>query len=76
MLYTPYFCVIIIKIDVVMEKERKFDWCVRYYDPMADEFMYSTYYDLTASEIEKIVASYVASRADFIVRVFKEYKVF
>ena len=59
-----------------MKTERKFTWCVRYYNVMTCNVEYRIYNDWTTSEINHFVAGFVASHKDYIVRVFKNYKRF
>lgn len=59
-----------------MKTERKFTWCVRYYNVKTGNVGYYMYPDWTAREINDFVADFVASHKDYIVRVFKGYKKF
>lgn len=59
-----------------MKTERKFTWCVRYFNVLTGNVEYRIYYDWTTSEIEEFVADFDASHEDYIVRVFKNYKKF
>lgn len=61
---------------MVMKKERKFTWCVRYYDVMSGSVDYRVFTSLTASEISKEVTDFLDSNENYIVRVFKNYKHF
>lgn len=61
---------------MVMKKERKFTWCVRYYDITSRSVDYRIFASLTASEISKEVADFLDSNENYIVRVFKYYKYF
>ena len=59
-----------------MKKERKFTWCVRFYDAMSDDVIYRVYVDLTVREINKEVLNFIDSNDNYVVRIFKNYKVF
>lgn len=59
-----------------MKKERKFTWCVRFYHVMSGSVTYCVYTDLTACEINKEILDFVDSNDDYVVRIFKNYKVF
>ena len=59
-----------------MKTERKFTWCVRYYNVKTGNVEYCVYSDWTAREINDFVADFVASHKDYIVRIFKNYKKF
>lgn len=59
-----------------MKKERKFTWCVRYYDVMSDTVRYRVYVGLTVREINKEVLDFIDSNDGYVVRIFKNYKVF
>lgn len=59
-----------------MKTERKFTWCVRYYDVKSGNVEYRMYYDWTIREINELVVDFVASHKDYVVRIFKNYKAF
>lgn len=59
-----------------MKKERKFTWCVRFYNVMSDSVDYRVYVGLTVREINKEVLDFIDSNDDYVVRIFKNYKVF
>lgn len=59
-----------------MKKERKFTWCVRFYNVMSGSVDYRVYVDLTTREINKEVLDILNSNGGYVVRVFKSYKVF
>ena len=61
---------------MIMKTERKFTWCVRYYNVITGNVGYYMYSDWTTREINKFVVDFVASHKDYIVRVFKNYKKF
>lgn len=56
------------------KKERKFNWCIRYYNTKTGNVGYHTYFDWTASEVSDLVADFVASHKDYIVWLFKQFK--
>lgn len=64
------------KKDMVMKTERKFTWCVRYYDVKSGNVEYRVYFNWTTREINEFVADFVASHENYVVRVFKSYKSF
>lgn len=59
---------------MIMKTERKFTWCVRYYNVKSGSVEYRMYFDWTASEINEFVADFVASHEGYLVRIFKNYK--
>lgn len=59
-----------------MKKERRFTWCVRFYNVMSGSVDYRVYVDLTVREINKEVLNFIDSNGDYVVRIFKNYKVF
>lgn len=59
-----------------MKTERKFTWCVRYYNVKTGDVGYYTYSNWTTREISDFIADFVASHKDYIIRVFKSYKKF
>lgn len=59
-----------------MKKERKFDWCVRFYSVKTGSVNYRVFYGWTAREINSYVFSYTECYGDYIIKVFKEYKSF
>ena len=62
MLISPYLCGVI-KKDTIMKIERKFTWCVRFYN-------------VKTGAINEFIIDFVASNKDYVVRVFKQYKKF
>lgn len=71
-----YICIVIIKTDMIMKAERKFTWCVRYYNVMSGDVDYRVYVGLTVREINKEVLDFIDSNDNYVVRIFKNYKVF
>lgn len=59
-----------------MKTERKFTWCVRYFDIKASSASYRVFVGLSAREINEEVADFIKFNKDYIVRIFKSYKVF
>lgn len=59
-----------------MKKERKFTWCVRFYDVMSGTVDYRVFADLTICEINERVKDFIGSNDNYVVRIFKNYKVF
>lgn len=59
-----------------MKKERRFVWCVRFYNVMSGSVDYRVYVALTVREINKEILDFIDSNDDYIVRIFKSYKVF
>lgn len=59
-----------------MKTERKFTWCVRYYNVESGSIEYRMYYDWTIREINEFVTDFVASHKGYIVRILKSYKKF
>jgi hypothetical protein len=59
-----------------MRKERKFTWCVRFYDFMSGTVRYRVYVGLTVREINKEVLDFIDSNDNYVVRIFKSYKAF
>lgn len=61
---------------MVMKKERKFTWCVRYYQVMSGSVDYRVFVGLSVREINEEVLDFLESNEDYVVRIFKNYKVF
>ena len=59
-----------------MKTERKFTWCVRFYDVKTGEIEYLMYFDWSVRAINEFITHFVASNKDYVVRVFKQYKKF
>lgn len=59
-----------------MTRERKFTWCVRFYDVMSGTVDYRVFVGLTVREINKEVLDFIDSNDNYVVRIFKNYKVF
>lgn len=59
-----------------MKKTRRFTWCVRYYHVMSGDVTYRVYVDLTIRQINQEVLDFIDSNDDYVVRIFKNYKVF
>ena len=59
-----------------MKTERKFTWCVRYYDVKAGVINYRVFRALSVREINEEISDFTRSNKDCIVRVFKLYKAF
>lgn len=61
---------------MIMKTERKFTWCVRYYDVMSGTVSYREFIGLTVREINEEVKDFIDSNDNYIVRIFKNYKYF
>lgn len=72
----PYLCSVIKKGDMIMKTERKFTWCVRYYDVMSGTVSYREFIGLTVREINEEITDFLNSNKDYVVRIFKNYKAF
>ena len=59
-----------------MKTERKFTWCVRYYNVMTGTIDYRVYTGLSVREINETVEDFIESHSNYVVRVFKNYKAF
>lgn len=59
-----------------MKTERKFTWCVRYYDVMSGTVSYREFIGLTVREINEEITDFLNSNKDYVVRIFKNYKAF
>lgn len=59
-----------------MKKERKFTWCVRYYNVMSGSVDYRVFVGLSIREINEEIVDFLESNEDYVVRIFKNYKVF
>lgn len=59
-----------------MKTEKKFTWCVRYYDFKACSVSYRVFVGLSVREINEEVADFIKSNKDYVVRIFKNYKAF
>ena len=61
---------------MIMKTERKFTWCVRFYNVKTGVIDYSMYFDWSARAINEFITDFVASNKDYVVRAFKQYKKF
>lgn len=61
---------------MIMKTGKKITWCVRYYNVKTGDVEYRMYFDWTTREIDALVADFVASHKDYLVRLFKQSKVF
>lgn len=59
-----------------MKKERKFIWCVRFYNVMSGIVDYRIFVNLTVREINERVKDFLDFHNDYVVRIFKQYKKF
>lgn len=59
-----------------MKTERKFTWCVRYYDVKAGSVSYRVFVGLSVREINEEVSDFIKSNKGYVVRIFKNYKAF
>lgn len=59
-----------------MKKTRRFTWCVCYYNVMSGDVTYRVYVDLTIRQINQEVLDFIDSNDGYVVRIFKNYKVF
>lgn len=59
-----------------MKTERKFTWCVRYYNVMSGDVDYRVFIGLTVREINEEVKDFIEFNENYIVRIFKNYKTF
>ena len=59
-----------------MKSERKFTWCVRYYNVMSGSVDYRVFTGLSVSEINEEIVDFLKSNENYVVRVFKNYKLF
>lgn len=64
------------KKDIVMKTEKKFTWCVRYYNVVTGVVEYRMYFGWTTREINELAANFVEVYKDYMVRVFKQSKSF
>lgn len=72
---SPYLCGVI-KKDMIMKTERKFTWCVQFYNVKTGVIDYLMYFDWSARAINEFITDFVASNKDYVVRAFKQYKKF
>lgn len=61
---------------MIMKTERKFTWCVRFYNVKTGVIDYLMYYSLTSRAINDLITNFVASNEGYVVRAFKQYKIF
>ena len=61
---------------MIMKTEKKFTWCVRFYNVKTGEIDYLMYFDWSARAINEFITDFVASNKDYVVRAFKQYKKF
>lgn len=59
-----------------MKPERKFTWCVRYFDLEDCSVRYRVFVGLSVREINEEVANFIESNKGYVVRIFKDYKAF
>lgn len=59
-----------------MKTERKFTWCVRFYNVKTAAIDYLMYFGWSARAINEFITDFVASNKDYVVRAFKQYKKF
>lgn len=59
-----------------MKKERKFTWCVRYYDVMSGSVSFRVFVGRTVREINEEIKDFIASNDNYVVKLFKNYKTF
>lgn len=59
-----------------MKKTRRFTWCVRFYNVTSGSVTYRVYVDLTIRQINQEVLDFIDSNDGYVVRIFKNYKVF
>lgn len=64
------------KGDIIMKKERKYTWCIRYYDVMSGIISYRVFVDLTVREINRETKDFINFNDNYIVKIFKLYKRF
>lgn len=57
-----------------MKTERKFTWCVRFYNVMSGAVDYRIFADLTIREINERVDDFLDLNSDYVARIFKQYK--
>lgn len=75
MLLSPYLCGVK-KKDMIMKTEKKFTWCVRFYNVKSGVVDYIVYHAWSTRAINEFITDFVESNKDYIVRAFKEYKKF
>lgn len=59
-----------------MKTERKFTWCVRYYDFKSGSVSYRVFVGLSVREINEEVTDFVRTNKNCVVRIFKNYKAY
>lgn len=59
-----------------MKVEKKFTWCVRYFDLNTCSISYRIFAGLTTREINEEITDFLKSNKGCIVRLFKHYKNF
>lgn len=64
------------KKDMIMKTEKKFTWCVRFYNVKTGTVNYLMYHDWSTRAINEFITDFVESNKGYIVRAFKEYKKF
>lgn len=64
------------KKDTIMKTEKKFTWCVRFYNVKSGVIDYLMYFDWSARAIDEFITGFVESNKDYVVRAFKQYKKF
>lgn len=56
-----------------MEAKRKFSWVFRYYDFLAGEVTYRTFYDLTIDDANFLANEFVKENSNYCLAIFKLY---
>lgn len=59
-----------------MKKERKFDWCVRFYSVKTGSVDYRIFYGWTAREINLYVSAFTECFGNYLICIFKKFKTF
>lgn len=61
---------------MIMETEKEFTWCLRFYNVKTGSIEYLMYFDWTTRAIDEFISDFVSINKDYVVRAFKEYKKF
>ena len=71
---SPYFCIVIIKMDMVMKAKKKFTWIVEFYNVKSGDIDFRLYRDVTVDDVNWYVDTFLEGSSDYVVDIFKYYR--
>ena len=57
-----------------MKAEKKFTWLVKFYDVKSGDIDYRLYRDITVSDVNWLVDTFLEGNNDYVVDIFKHYR--